>query len=693
MFVRVTCAKRRWCARAEGLNAMTDERRVATRAQAKARKADMERLREQREREATEEVLGKSRDMASRTSVAERLKRHAEREVLELTRALEAAEKDKAEVTAALEERLATEMVSSEAAIEALTADVERANGAAEALNEDNAKLEEENAALLEEKRAAESSMEELTDTLRDVRASFEQVTIAKSHVDEELKETREELDKTRDELEEVTKARLQCERDLREQSRKAQALTSAIESAKGNGRAARDLMRDSVMTLDRLEDAAKVREIQILKEHHAAEIQRMQEEFAMALADVKASTGAVAHTTVDESQRVKRAMREVEEDAREAVRNARRKEEEAQRAANTLREELAMTKGRLMKMIEAGEGKLDQASIREAQAARLAASQAQAICRDLKAELEAEMESAESARHEASETMHKYFALRDKHEQREALVLHQKETIQSLKRDVDMREADIDRLKAQLKEAKLCLRDNEMTYLNRQELSEEVEHLNRVLADANVRDRDRALELKREQERADSYAERLEKAESQLCEETSKRAQLERTMRDVSTTTSKAEQDMLRAQAMSAGAVLLEAEVLRLTRVNEQAEARIAELEHRVETLIARADDLAASQNPNRGIRYLEQLREEREIASKDAEDAGKAVQSMRAALQFVCAASHETRNNVVQYAKEARKTGRIFTDAPGLPVGVAADIWARVIDTVARLDLDAMQ
>ena len=139
MFVRVTCAKRRWCARDEGLNAMTDERRVATRAQAKARKADMERLREQREREATEEVLGKTRDMASRTSVAERLKRHAEREVLELTRALEAAEKDKAEVTAAFEERLATEMASSEAAIEALTADVERANGAAEALNEDNA--------------------------------------------------------------------------------------------------------------------------------------------------------------------------------------------------------------------------------------------------------------------------------------------------------------------------------------------------------------------------------------------------------------------------------------------------------------------------------------------------------------------------------------------------------------------------
>jgi predicted RNase H-like nuclease (RuvC/YqgF family) len=127
-----------------------------------------------------------------------------------------------------------------------------------------------------------------------------------------------------------------------------------------------------------------------------------------------------------------------------------------------------------------------------------LAAAQAQAICRDLQAELEAEHESAEAARHEASETAHKYFALRDKYEQREALVNHQKETISALKRDNERSGGEIDELKARCKELKLCLRDNEMTYLNRQDLTEEVEHLNRIIADANVRDRERAIELQR---------------------------------------------------------------------------------------------------------------------------------------------------------------------------------------------------
>jgi len=668
-------------------------RALSGRSQAKAMAEEAARASERVAREALEREAERGKEMASRTSVAERLKKHAEREVLELTRALEDAEKSKERAVEELEERLATATATMEEKLEALTIDLERANGAAEALNDLNAALEADNAEMREGERAAKAEVKTLTDDLLAARASADAATAAKSTADDELKETRGELEKTRCALDEVTQAHARCERELREQSRKTQALASAVESAKGNGKAARDLMRDSVMALDRFEDAATAREIQILKEHHAREIQRKEEEFAIALANVKASTGAVAHSTMDESQRLKRAMREVEEEARDAVRNARRKEEEAQRELQTVREELAASKIKVMKMIEAGEGKLDHASIREAQAARLAASQAQAICRDLKVELEAEMESAESARHEASEMMHKYFALRDKHEQREALVTHQKETIQSLKHDVEMRDADIDRLKAQLKEAKLCLRDNEMTYLNRQELTEEIEHLNRVLADANVRDRDRVLELKREHERADNYAERLEKAESQICEEVSKRTQLERSMRDVNATTIKAEQDALRAQSLSASAILLEAEILRLTRVNEQAEARIAELEHRVETLVKRGDELASSQNPNRGIRYLEQLREERELASRDAEEAGKAVQSMRAALQFVCAASQDTRNKVVQYAKEARKTGRIFTDAPGLPRGVAADIWARVIDAVARLDLDAMR
>jgi cell division septum initiation protein DivIVA len=143
----------------------------------------------------------------------------------------------------------------------------------------------------------------------------------------------------------------------------------------------------------------------------------------------------------------------------------------------------------------------------------------------------------------------------------------------------------------------------------------------------------------------------------------------------------------------MSASTVLLEAEVLRLTRINEQAETRIEQLECRVEQLISQADGLASSQNPNQSIRYLEKLRDEREIAEKDAEEAGRAVQNMKAALQFVVCARRETRDKVVQYAREARKTGRVFTEAPGLPTGVSAPIWGRIVETVARLNLDAVE
>ena len=67
--------------------------------------------------------------------------------------------------------------------------------------------------------------------------------------------------------------------------------------------------------------------------------------------------------------------------------------------------------------------------------------------------------------------------------------------------------------------------------------------------------------------------------------------------------------------------------------------------------------------------------------------------MQNMKAALQFVVCARRETRDKVVQYAREARKTGRIYTEAPGLPQGVSADIWARVVETVARLNLDAVE
>ena len=108
---------------------------------------------------------------------------------------------------------------------------------------------------------------------------------------------------------------------------------------------------------------------------------------------------------------------------------------------------------------------------------------------------------------------------------------------------------------------------------------------------------------------------------------------------------------------------------------------------------LIDLADILVFFFQAEDGIRYLEKLRDEREMAEKDAEEAGKSVQNMKAALQFVVCARRETRDKVVQYAREARKTGRIYTEAPGLPQGVSADIWARVVETVARLNLDAVE
>lgn len=649
--------------------------------------------RETETREATERELVVTKDMASRVSVSERLKRHAEREVLELTTALERARSELERVAADSERRVREEKEAHEKNAAELESALTAAKESGEALRAEVARLESEQSATRSAKQSVEEELMEAVSELEETRANLEKTSVEKERIDGDLDEATRELSRLQEELEETSGSLKASDRELRESRRKNEALAAAIQTAKGNGNAARDLMRDSVMTLTRLEDAANAREVQILKERHAAEIARLQEEFAEALAEQKAKTGAFAHVTVDESQRVKRAMREVEEDAREAVRNARRKEEEAKATASKLSDELRTTKARLQKMIEAGEGKLNQASIRDAQAARLAASQAQAICRDLQAELEAEQESAEAARHEASETMHKFFEIRDKYEQREALVIHQKETIQALKRDVERRDGEIEELRAQCKELKLCLRDNEMTYMTRHDLTEEVEHLNRIIADANVRDRERSIELQREQERAKSYAEKLEQCEAQLSEESHKRIQLEHAVRDADSSHQRAEEDSLRAESMSASTVLLEAEVLRLTRINEQAETRIEELECRVEQLISQADGLASSQNPNQSIRYLEKLRDEREIAEKDAEEAGRAVQNMKAALQFVVCARRETRDKVVQYAREARKTGRVFTEAPGLPTGVSAPIWGRIVETVARLNLDAVE
>ena len=670
---------------------MTNERVRAL--ETRARDASEVARRETEKREMQERALERANANARRGEVSERLKRHAEREVLELTRELETVRMKADEERDALE-RCVEEMKATHESnlAKAQTAEAQAA-GEAKELLEVKARLEEERDATTKKNAALEGELASVGTCLKETEASLKAVSEAKASADDELSEAREEMARLRDELERTAESNRSNERELRESRRKAEAFAAAVHSARGNDSAARAMMRDSVLTFARLEDAANSREIQILKEHHAAIVERMQEEFAVALADVKANTGAVAHSTVDESQRVKRTMKGMEEDAREAVRNARRREEEANAVAAKLREELVMTKARLNSMIEAGEGKLNHASIRDAQASRLAAAQAQAICRDLQAELEAEHESAEAARHEASETAHKYFALRDKYEQREALVNHQKETISALKRDNERSGGEIDELKARCKELKLCLRDNEMTYLNRQDLTEEVEHLNRIIADANVRDRERAIELQREQERADNYAERLERCEAKLNEETNRRIQIERTACDADSTKVRADSDALRAEAMTASAVLLEAEVLRLARINEQAETRVAELEGRVEQLIEQADALASSQNPNQSIRYLEKLRDEREMAEKDAEEAGKAVQNMKAALQFVVCARRETRDKVVQYAREARKTGRIYTEAPGLPQGVSADIWARVVETVARLNLDAVE
>ena len=663
---------------------MTNERVRAL--ETRARDASEVARRETEKREMQERALERANANARRGEVSERLKRHAEREVLELTRELETVRMKADEERDALERCVEEMKATHESSLaKAQTAEAQAA-GEAKELLEVKARLEEERDATTKKNAALEGELASVGTCLKETEASLKAVSEAKASADDELSEAREEMARLRDELERTAESNRSNERELRESRRKAEAFAAAVHSA-------RAMMRDSVLTFARLEDAANSREIQILKEHHAAIVERMQEEFAVALADVKANTGAVAHSTVDESQRVKRTMKGMEEDAREAVRNARRREEEANAVAAKLREELVMTKARLNSMIEAGEGKLNHASIRDAQASRLAAAQAQAICRDLQAELEAEHESAEAARHEASETAHKYFALRDKYEQREALVNHQKETISALKRDNERSGGEIDELKARCKELKLCLRDNEMTYLNRQDLTEEVEHLNRIIADANVRDRERAIELQREQERADNYAERLERCEAKLNEETNRRIQIERTACDADSTKVRADSDALRAEAMTASAVLLEAEVLRLARINEQAETRVAELEGRVEQLIEQADALASSQNPNQSIRYLEKLRDEREMAEKDAEEAGKAVQNMKAALQFVVCARRETRDKVVQYAREARKTGRIYTEAPGLPQGVSADIWARVVETVARLNLDAVE
>lgn len=661
--------------------------------QARASEAESRAEKEMEARVHRERELESANQLAQRASVSERLKRHAEREVVELTRELETLRCEKERERDVLEERLASVTEGREREWEEMRDALAQAREDRERLSAEGARLERENEEARERERTLRDDLAGATDSLTETKRLLEDVQTNKAYVDEELSEMRDEMVRVRSDLEETAAANKSLERELRESRRKSEALAAAVHTARGNDSAARTMMRDSVLTFARMEDAANAREIQILKERHAAEIERMQEEFAAALARSNATQGEIAHNTVDETQRVKRTLREVEDDAREAVRNARRREEDANAEATKLRQELAKTKARLNAMVEAGEGQLSHASIREAQAARLAAAQAQAVCRDLQSELEAEHESAEAARHEAAVTLHKFFEIRDKYEQREALVIHQKESIQELKRDVERRDGQIEELKARCKELKLCLRDNEVTYLNRQDLTEEVEHLNRIIADANIRDRDRSIELHRERERADNYAERLEQCESQLCEESHKRIQLERAMRDVDGAMSKAETDAVRAEAMSASAILLEAEVLRLTRVNEQAETRVAELEGRVEDLIEQADSLASSKNPNQAIRYLEKLRYEREVAEKDAEDAGKAVQSMKAALQFVVCAKRETRDKIVTYAREARKTGRVYTDAPGIPSGVAADVWARVVETVARLDLDAIE
>ena len=60
-------------------------------------------------------------------------------------------------------------------------------------------------------------------------------------------------------------------ERGLREMRRKNEAYRAAVHTARGNDSAARAMMRDSVLTLNRMEDAAHARDVQILKEKHAA--------------------------------------------------------------------------------------------------------------------------------------------------------------------------------------------------------------------------------------------------------------------------------------------------------------------------------------------------------------------------------------------------------------------------------------
>jgi hypothetical protein len=639
--------------------------------------------------EAKERELNEVKGLAQRATVSERLKRHAEREVLELTRELETLRASTAAEREVTEERAREVREDAARQIEEMVTAMKRANESVETLRGRVAVLEKEEETAKTKNAALETELATLGKDLADARGALASTTESKKRLDEDLVEARAEMARLRDELEKTTASNASNERELREMRRKNEAYRAAVHTARGNDSAARAMMRDSVLTLNRMEDAAHARDVQILKEKHAAEIERMHDEFAVALADAKLNAGAIAHSTVGENQRVKRSMKETEEDAREAVRSARRREAEAVAERDALRKELEAKDARLKALIDKGAGKLNQATIRDAQAARLMASQSQAICRDLQRELNAEQESASAARHEASEAMHKFFAIRDKHEQRESLVIHQKETIQAMKRDIEVRDGEIDELKTRCKELKSSLRENEVSYLDR----EEVAHLNRIIADANARDRERSIELHRERERAENYAEQLEQCESKLCEESSKRLQLEHCARDVESAKSQADQDSLRVEAMSASAVLLEAEVLRLTRVNEQAEIRVAELEGRVERLTEQADALASSQNPNQSIRYLERLREERESAENDAEEAGKAVQDMKAALQFVACARRETRDKVIQYAREARKTGRVFVDAPGLPRGVSSTVWVRVVETVARLNLDAVE
>ena len=662
------------------------------RAQARAIAAETRAREEAAVRVMRERELETASGLAARASVSERLKRHAEREVLELTRELETLRETSERRVGELESRLAAESETTAREMDEMRRALEEAREEASKFCAEAERLEGER----DSARTRESSLREELDataaSLIEDRNKLKEIGDAKARAEEELREALDELIRVRSELEDAAAGNKSLDRELREARRKNEALAAAVHTAKGNDAAARAMMRDSVITMSRLEDAQFAREIKILEERHQKEKEQMERDFATALAEYKANHGMITHNTVGESQRVKLTMKGVEEDAREAVLTARRREEEAKAETKKMQEELAATKAKLNAMIEAGEGKLSHASMREAQAARLAAAQAQAIARDLQSELDAVNEAAESARHENSETMHKFFEIRDKYEQREAMIIHQKESIQALKRDVERRDGQIEELKAQCKELKLCLRDNEMTYLTRQDLTEENEHLNRIIADANSRDRERSLELQSERERAENYAERLERCEAQLCEESHKRIQLEHALRDFEGKKSMAEDASLRVEEMTASVVLLEAEVLRLSRVNEQAETRVAELEGRVEQLIEQADSLASSQNPNQGIRYLERLRYEREVAEKDAEDAGHAVQAMKAALQFVVCCKRETRDKIIEYAREARKTGRVFTDAPGLPRGVAANVWARVIETVARLNLDAV-